>query len=1205
MKTTSEAEDASAERLMGQVVEEFLDRLAAGEQPDVESYAGRHPQLADVLRQMLPALQLMRVPGGDLVEAGEEPSDLTGCLGDFRILREVGRGGMGVVYEAEQISLSRRVALKVLPFAGTLDPRQLQRFKNEAQAAAGLQHQHIVPVYFVGCERGVHFYAMQFIDGQTLATLIAELRQTSGSKPPTEAEATGPYTPCPGGDTAAVATLSTERSTRSPAYFRSVAELGRQAAEALEHAHQLGVIHRDVKPANLMLDGRGNLWITDFGLAHCQSQASLTMTGDLVGTLRYMSPEQALGKRVIVDQRTDVYSLGATLYELMTLEPVFAGQDRQELLRQIAFDEPRPPRRLNKGIPAELVTIVLKALEKNPAERYATAQELADDLQRWLKDEPIRARRPSLVLRARKWARRHQAVVGAAAVCLLVIFTALGGSFGWVVRDRADRDRQLRTDVERVVQDAARQLDAGNWLSAKQTLVWAESLLPAGLDAARLRQQIADLGAEVNLAARLEEIRTDIPLDRASFDSRATVARYVQAFREHGIDVDALPRDEAAAAIRRMRIRRELIAALDDWAQARRAIGDSDWKRPLRIAAAVHRGDDPWWDRLRHTLEEDKAQGVLELGSEAEHQDLSPGAVTLLAGAVNGMCKTSQKAASGRSAADMVVALLAKAQQGHPDDFWINVMLGYHLLVSRPPRLEEAIRYYSVALALRPNSLAARGNLGVAFFDQGNYDQALVHLLKVKELAPHLAKVRWNLGQALRLKGRWDEAIREYREAVRLGSTNPEAHYSLAKALADRGQLAEAEAEYREIIRRNPAEYRARADLSVLLEKRGQWREAEEQLRRALDTKPDSAGLHRHLGTRLRLQKRFREAEHELREAVRLDPKDGEAHNHLGGALRDQGRLHEAVVAFRAASRLMPQDPGPHINLGTTLMDLGQYSEAEVETRKALHLDPHLAYAHYNLGLVYQLQKKGSAAVPAYREAIRLNPAYAEAHCNLGLVLLEQGRFAEALAALKRGHELGLKRNHWPCPSDEWVRQAQKLVDLEARLPKILSGEAQPTDSGERIELAQLCRRHKKQYTAAARFYAAAFADQPERADDLVASHRYYAACAAALAATGQGEDAGKLDDKERARLRGQTLDWLRADLMRWRKQGEGKDARARAVVRQVMQHWLRDSDLAGVRDPAGQAKLPEAERQQWQKLWGEVKDLLSRTAAESPGPQK
>jgi len=248
--------------------------------------------------------------------------------------------------------------------------------------------------------------------------------------------------------------LLTDRSTvTSPAYFRTAANLGVQAALALEHAHQLGVVHRDIKPANLLLDGRGNLWITDFGLAHCQSQAGLTMTGDLVGTLRYMSPEQALAQRVVIDHRTDIYSLGATLYELLTLEPLFEGSDRQELLRQIAFDEPKPPRRLNKRVPAELETIVLKALEKTPADRYATAAALADDLGRFLKDESILAKRPSPLQRARKWARRHPGVVRTSlvALALLLLTIAVGASLAaW----RLNKEQKATRDQLRLTEQA-------------------------------------------------------------------------------------------------------------------------------------------------------------------------------------------------------------------------------------------------------------------------------------------------------------------------------------------------------------------------------------------------------------------------------------------------------------------------------------------------------------------------------------------------------------------------------------------------------------------------------------------------------------------------------------------------------------------------------------------------------------------------------
>jgi WD40 repeat protein/serine/threonine protein kinase len=501
----SVAADHSVEALISQVADEYVQRLERGEQPHVEEYATRYPQIAATLRQVLPALQLLRQPGsGDADSAaGIEPE---GPLGDYRIVREIGRGGMGVVYEAVQISLGRRVALKVLPFAAALDAKQLQRFKNEAQAAAHLHHTNIVPVHAVGCERGVHYYAMQYIEGSTLAALIWELRQRDGERgasdlgragngeavdsrvrvcekmgtgsghdsqniqisdgwpvpvPIFSQTLTGSYSPPEPAVAAqgtgfsetqrsAIAAVSTEGSTKSPTFFRTVANLGVQAAEALEHAHGLGVIHRDIKPANLLIDMSGNVWITDFGLARLGSDAGLTMTGDLLGTIRYMSPEQALAQRVPLDARTDVYSLGVTLYELLTLEPAYNGRNREEVLRQIAFEEPRSPRHLNKAVPVELETIVLKAMAKNPEERYLTARELADDLRRFLEDKPIRARRPSLRQRAIKWTRRHKTVVRAVYVvlALTVVGLAAGTVFVWRAND------ELRQALERERQNA-------------------------------------------------------------------------------------------------------------------------------------------------------------------------------------------------------------------------------------------------------------------------------------------------------------------------------------------------------------------------------------------------------------------------------------------------------------------------------------------------------------------------------------------------------------------------------------------------------------------------------------------------------------------------------------------------------------------------------------------------------------------------------
>jgi eukaryotic-like serine/threonine-protein kinase len=419
--------------------------------PDLEAFLAGHDEVA---RLTAPFRRPMTNDQGPLT------NDAIGELGDFRLLREVGRGGMGVVYEAEQISLRRRVALKVLPFAAAIDSRRLQRFKTEAFTAAHVQHEKIVPVHAVGCERGVHYYAMQFIDGQSLATLIEELRAPNdgarGGTLDTETTPGRDESRSGAGSTSSTATISRERASDRRRYFERVAGLACQAALALEHAHQAGIVHRDVKPGNLLLDLRGQLWVTDFGLAQVKGDAGLTFTGEMLGTLRYASPEQVLARRGIVDHRSDIYSLGATLYELLTMRPPFDSRERNALVRQIADDEPALPRTLEPSIPVELETIVLKALRKEPADRYATAQEMADDLERFQGGRPILARPPSAAERLRNWSRRHPALVGTGVVALFLLTAASLVSTALIRREQRNAEAAYRREQKRALEAEAR-----------------------------------------------------------------------------------------------------------------------------------------------------------------------------------------------------------------------------------------------------------------------------------------------------------------------------------------------------------------------------------------------------------------------------------------------------------------------------------------------------------------------------------------------------------------------------------------------------------------------------------------------------------------------------------------------------------------------------------------------------------------------------
>jgi tetratricopeptide (TPR) repeat protein len=1043
MNSAPASSGLSVEALVGQVADEFTERLNRGEEPDVEGYARRHPEHAGVIRQVLSALRMVRqsapVGAGPLAGA---PTDL-GQLGDFRLVREVGRGGMGVVYEAEQVSLGRRVALKVLPFAATMDPRQLQRFQNEARAAGALHHTNIVPVYAVGQERGVHYYAMQFIDGRTLAQVIAAARVGPSDSDPLAL--TGPYTPSPAGAEPAADTVvpaaagsPTQRSRTPPEHFRTAARLGVQAAEALEHAHQLGVVHRDVKPANLLVDATGTLWVTDFGLAQVQSDAKLTLTGDLVGTLRYMSPEQALAKRVVIDHRTDVYSLGATLYELLTLEPVFAGTDRQELLRQIAFEEPKPSRKVNRAVPKELETVVLKALAKSPAERYQTAQELADDLRRFLNNEPIRAQRPSLVQRARKWARRHRGVVATAAVGLLACLALLGGAAGWVMRDQTERDARLRGEFDSGLEEVKALQDQGNWPAARQGIEHARALLASRAVSADQRRRAEELQADLNMAARLEGvslISTPIggkqtansqkdPRDTGILRAVGMVdltepdppadtwlqqdREYAQAFQEFGVDVAAVVARPGGADPGEVRdagerlgartIRVQLAAALDHWALRR-----SETKRNLPGSQALLEisqiaDPEPQRNEFRQALQRKDWNALKQLAGSDRVLSWPSRTVTLLSAVL-----------SDRGAApEESLALLRRVHQQHPDYYDVNFQLAAVLSDRDVPLWAEALHYATAAVALRPYSAGAHVNLGVALAQKGDLDRAVAAWREAVRLQPDLAGVHRNIGLALAEMGKPDEAVAAYKEAIRHRPKLMRARIDLARVLEQQAKHDEAIAVYEEAIAIQKDLALAYDRLGIAYYFKGDLKKAIEVQIEGLRYWPESgrssAQAYQNLATSYRDVKDWDNAIACYETAIKRDRKFFSSYNDLAVALHEKGDLEGAKARLKQAIDLAPDNWVAYNNLAHI------FGEKDFDTaldgyKGLLRLRPNDAGIHANYGTLLEHRGDYEGAADALSKAIAIKSDYAHAHLNLSICLSRlkdyKGAAAEARIALK------------------------------------------------------------------------------------------------------------------------------------------------------------------------------------------------------------
>jgi serine/threonine protein kinase/Flp pilus assembly protein TadD len=893
--------------------------------------------------------------------AGPEGQSTT--IGPYKLLQLLGEGGMGAVFMAEQTQpVQRRVALKVIKSG--LDSRQvIARFEAERQALALMDHPNIARVLDAGTtDTGRPFFVMELVKGVPITRYCDQHRLTP----------------------------------------RERLELFIPVCQAVQHAHQKGIIHRDLKPSNVLVslyDGRPVPKVIDFGVAKAAGprlteKTLFTEVGQIVGTLEYMSPEQAELNQLDVDTRSDIYSLGVLMYELLTgTTPLERARLKEaaflEVLRLIREEEPpRPSTRIStaEGLPAvaasrgleprklsalvrgELDWIAMRALEKDRNRRYETPGAFAADIERYLRDEPVAAGPPSAWYRLKKFAHRKKLALMTAGLALCFILL-LGGCVGWVVRDRGARREQTATDIDVALREAQRLQDQQKWPEALAVVRQAQALLNSGGGDEELRQRVRERAADLDLLVRLEDSRlTWAAVKGNTLNYREADAAFARAFQEHGIDVETLAPAEAGPLLRARAIRVELAAALDAWADMLRIQGKPAWRD--RLAAARAADPDSFRDQIRAAIERGDGKELADLASADEAADLPAPTLLLLAVRLGG------PAARERS-----VALLTKAQRLHPGDFWINFTLGNQLQRLGPSRIDDSIRYLSVALALRPGSPIAHDNLG----------------------------------SSLRLRGRPDEAVAEHREAIRL-QDNAVSRCALGTALLSQDRLDEAVAELREVLR----------------------------------LKPDFVEAHSNLGLALKRQGHLDDAIAEYQEALRLDDDDADTHLNLGNAYLAKGRPDDAINEYRKALRLNDDDLDTHVSLGNALVRKRQLDEAIEQFRQAIKLDKGNAGAHVYLGEALLARGRIDDGIVECREAIRLDPNAANPRANLGLVLADKGRPAEALAELNEALRLAPKSPQignalaWvlaSCPDPNFrdpvraIKLAEKALEVEPGRP--------------------------------------------------------------------------------------------------------------------------------------------------------------------------
>jgi serine/threonine protein kinase/tetratricopeptide (TPR) repeat protein len=890
-------------------------------------------------------------------------------IGGYRILRELGRGGQAVVYLAHDAALDRPVALKVLraPFLDADDVRAA-RFRREAEATARLEHPGVAAVYATGVDRGDAWIAMRYVAGETLARRIASCRA-----PAADAKGRARATPLRAGRRGTAPAREAVRDV--VAYFAA-------AADAVQAAHDRGLLHRDLKPANLMVTPAGEPVVLDFGVAReagaAGSPVDLTATGATPGTPAYLAPEVLRGEAT--DARADVWSLGVSLYEALVGRRPFDAPTREATFKLIAESEPAPPSRRVEVAPRDLDAVLAVALEKDPARRYASAGDLADDLRRVLADLPVRARPAGPLTRLTKWARRDPARATFAA--LLVLAAAGLFALGGFLLARAPELRAAR---------AAAAAEAREEALGAAFAAYGEGDFPLA-------------------AARFEALLAE------SFDPEAACGAALSAAGRDGDDA-------GAARLARDAERGALPASLRDRLARHFAAASRPASRAADSRSTDSRGGSPISDDPPTAVEPDASAGSRSLAAFLDalvlrERALVEGRSTLLRAA-----EAAGRATYGSPRPRLPYHLLRTDLLAKLDDR-PAVVDAARLLRATWPRsadalaraaglladvgaTELALEFAAAALALAPEGAMPRLMRGAALVAAGRVEEALGPLVAARDASPRVPRVRAALGAAYYRLERYEEAATELDAATRLPRAEATAWANLAALRIQRGDPAGAAAAAEAALAIRPRDVVALMNLGVAQLEMRRLDDAEKTLRRARAEGPDDAFRKATHATALAASGRAEEGLRLCAEALAEDPGRPDVAFAVARTYADHGRLNEALPLMAAALERRPREAGWRTTYATALVKAGRLADAEREAARAMAENPRLEGARYALFAAAMTGKDFPTALRRAEEGVAALPQSSRMHETLALARAESGDLAGAVEAARRGVELG------------------------------------------------------------------------------------------------------------------------------------------------------------------------------------------------------